>query len=264
MSGGTDTIERPQPKAPQIVKITVSDVFRAMASGLRDMQGAPAKSLAFGLLYAAFGWLILFLMIRMEWGSYAYPFATGFALVAPIAAAGLYDISRRLEKGQTVTWGGLLSCLFGPGSSQVRIMTVVSTFAYIIWLDIAAAIYVAFWGMQNIRFDTLFTNVLMSVRGLLFLAIGNAIGAALAVTVFSIMVVSLPIIYDRQVDFVTAMITSVKAVLKNPKPMLLWCAIIGFLLFLSLVSLFAGLIVVFPLLGHTTWHIYRKVVAPPA
>ncbi len=86
------------PKTPQIAAITVADIFRAMASGLRDMQRAPLLSLMFGLAYAAFGWLILYLMFKRDWGSYAYPLATGFPLVAPMAAAGLYEISRRLEK----------------------------------------------------------------------------------------------------------------------------------------------------------------------
>lgn len=252
------------PKAPAVNAIGFSDILRAMAAGLRDMQRAPFHSLAFGLAYAAFGWLILFLMIRLQWGAYAYPLATGFALVAPMAAGGLYDISRRLESGERVTWGSVLGCLFGTNGSAIRIMAVVTTFSYIIWLDIAAAIYVAFWGMKTVTFTNFVDQVLMTPKGLLFLAMGNGIGAALALTVFSIMVVSLPIVFDRKVDFVTAMITSVKAVLKNPKPMLLWCAIIGFLLALSFASLFAALIVVFPLLGHTTWHIYRKVVGSAA
>ncbi len=141
-------------------------------------------------------------------------------------------------------------------------MTIVSTFAYLLWIDIAAAFYVAFWGMKTVHFENLMETMLMTPKGLIFLMIGNSVGAVLALAVFSIMVVSLPVIFDRNVDFVTAMITSVKTVLKNPKPMLVWCVSIGILLFLSLVSLFAGLLVVFPFLGHTSWHVYRKVVQP--
>ena len=96
----------------------------------------------------------------------------------------------------------------------------------------------------------------------MFFIVGNTVGALLAGLVFSIMVVSLPMVFDREVDFVTAMITSVKSVLANPKPMLLWCVIIGVLLGLSLLSVFAGLIVTLPILGHATWHLYTRVVAP--
>lgn len=248
-------------RLPQIVSITVSDIFRAMAKGLRDMQRAPTLSLMFGLAYAAFGWLILYLMIKRDWGSYAYPLATGFPLVAPMAAAGLYEISRRLEKGLPLSFGAVLGGIFSSNGKALSIMIVVSTFAYVIWLDIAAAMYVAFWGLKTIHFENLVETMLMTPKGLIFLAIGNVVGALLAFAVFSIMAVSLPVIFDRNVDFVTAMITSVKAVLKNRKPMIVWCAIIGVLLFLSLISLFAGLLVVFPLLGHTTWHVYRKVVS---
>ncbi len=250
------------PKTPQIAAITVADIFRAMASGLRDMQRAPLLSLMFGLAYAAFGWLILYLMFKRDWGSYAYPLATGFPLVAPMAAAGLYEISRRLEKNLPVTFRAIIESILSEHGKALAIMTIVSTFAYLLWIDIAAAFYVAFWGMKTIHFENLMETMLMTPKGLIFLMIGNSVGAVLALAVFSIMVVSLPVIFDRNVDFVTAMITSVKTVLKNPKPMLVWCVSIGILLFLSLVSLFAGLLVVFPFLGHTSWHVYRKVVQP--
>jgi len=251
------------PRPPQIDPITVADIFRAMASSLRDMQRAPLYSLPFGLAYAAFGWIILYLMIARGWGSYAYPLATGFPLVAPVAAAGLYEISRRLENGQSISFAPILGGMFSANGKALGIMIVVATFAYIIWLDIAAAIYVAFWGMKTMTVQTLIEALVLTPKGLVFLAFGNLVGALLALGIYSIMAISLPIIFDRNVDFVTAMITSVKAVLKNPKPMLVWCGCIGVLLFLSLVSLFGGLLVVFPFLGHTTWHVYKKVVLPP-
>jgi uncharacterized membrane protein len=247
---------------PQVATITVATVLKAMAAGLRDTQRAPLLSLSFGLLYAAFGWLILFLMIRMNYGSYTYPMATGFALVAPFAAGRLYEISRRLENNLPVSFGAILASFFNKNGQAISIMAVVTTFSYLIWLDIAAAIYVLFFGLKPLRMNALLDAVITTPRGMVFLVVGNLVGAALALLVFSITVVSLPLVFDRDVDFVTAMITSVKSVLANPKPMLAWCLIIGFLLALSLASLFAGLLVVFPLLGHATWHLYRKAVKP--
>ena len=242
--------------------ITVSDVLFSLRDGLRDFQKAPMFGVFFGLAYAAFGWFLVYLMIGLDFGSYVYPMITGFALVAPFAAAGLYEISRRLETGEPLTWGAIFGCIFGKGGKAVGTMAMVTTFSYIIWLDIAAALYVMFFSMKPPRFDALLEAILTTPKGFVFFLVGNGIGAVLAVIVFSIMVVSLPMVFDREVDFVTAMITSVKSVLANPKPMLLWCAIIGVLTALSLASVFVGLLVTLPILGHATWHLYRRVVGP--
>ena len=242
--------------------ITASEVLFSLRDGLRDFQKAPLYGLFFGLAYAAFGWLLIYLMIGLDFGSYVYPMVTGFALVAPFAAAGLYEISRRLESGEPLSWGAILGCIFGKGGKAVGTMAIVTTFSYIIWMDIAAALYVMFFSMKPPRFDALLEAILTTPKGFVFFVVGNSIGAVLAVIVFSIMVVSLPMVFDRDVDFVTAMITSVKSVLANPRPMLLWCAIIGVFTALSLASVFVGLLVTLPILGHATWHLYRRVVAP--
>lgn len=262
MASDTTAAARQRPRAPQVQTITHGDIAKSLRDGLRDFQAAPLYGLFFGAVYAGFGWFILFLLFKLEIGSYAYPMITGFALVAPFAAAGLYEVSRRLEKGEPLSWGSVLGSVFGRGGKAVGIMAMVTTFSYIIWIDIAAALYVMFFGMKPLRFQALLEAVVTTPTGIVFLIVGNAVGAALALVVFSIMVVSLPIVFDRQVDFVTAMITSVKSVLANPRPMLLWCIIIGVLLGLSLLSIFVGLLVVLPILGHATWHLYRRVVAP--
>ncbi len=242
--------------------ISVSDVLFSLRDGLRDFQRAPVYGVFLGLVYASFGWLLIYLMVGLDFGSYVYPMVTGFALVAPFAAAGFYEMSRRLEQGLPLSWGAVLGCIFGPGGKAVGTMAIVTTFSYIIWLDIAAALYVMFFSMKPLHFNALLEAIITTPKGMVFFAAGNAIGAILALMVFSIMAVSLPMVFDREVDFVTAMITSVKAVLANPKPMLLWCVIIGVLLGLSLVSMFVGLLVSLPVLGHATWHLYRRVVAP--
>jgi len=242
--------------------ITASEVLFSLRDGLRDFQKAPLYGLFFGLAYAAFGWLLIYLMIGLDFGSYVYPMVTGFALVAPFAAAGLYEISRRLESGEPLSWGAILGCIFGKGGKAVGTMAIVTTFSYIIWMDIAAALYVMFFSMKPPRFDALLEAILTTPKGFVFFVVGNSIGAVLAVIVFSIMVISLPMVFDRDVDFVTAMITSVKSVLANPRPMLLWCVIIGVFTALSLASVFVGLLVTLPILGHATWHLYRRVVAP--
>ena len=163
---------------PVINTISLADVWRAIAAGFQDMRAAPFYSLSFGLIYAAFGWLILYLMFHLDWGVYAYPLATGFALVAPMAAAGLYEISRRIEQKQDVTLRAVGSCFWGDKGAVVSIMAVVTTFSYFIWLDIAAALYVAFWGMRTLRFDSLVETFLMTPKGIVFVLLGNDAGFA--------------------------------------------------------------------------------------
>lgn len=260
MASETTTAAGRRPQTPQIQPIGYNDIAKSLREGLRDFQAAPLYGLFFAAVYAGFGWFILFLLFALDVGSYAYPMITGFALVAPFAAAGLYEVSRRLEKAEALSWGAVLGCVFGRGGKAVGIMAMVTTFSYIIWIDIAAALYVMFFGMKPLRFQALLEAVVTTPTGLVFFMVGNAVGAVLAVVVFAIMVVSLPMVFDRQVDFVTAMITSVKSVIANPRPMLLWCVIIGVLLGLSLLSMFLGLLVVLPVLGHATWHLYRRVV----
>jgi len=247
---------------PVINTITPSDVLDALDAGIRDFRSAPKYGLFFGAFYALAGWLLVSLVFYLEHPYLAYPLATGFALFAPFAATGLYDVSRRLERGEPLSWSAVLSSVQAVSGKELAWMAVVTVFTVIIWLDIAAFLFFAFMGFGGGTSDNLINEILTTPRGWVFLAIGNAVGAILAGIVFSYSVVSFPMLYDRDVDFVTAMVTSVKSVLKNPRAMLIWAIIIAVQLVISLVSLFAGLIIALPILGHTTWHIYRKVVGP--
>ena len=245
---------------PIVNKLVYSDITKSMRSGLRDLRRAPVYGLAFGFLYAAFGWFLLYLLNTLDINYYVYPMATGFALLAPFVASGIYEVSHRLEQGLPLSWGHILSSVRTAGGKDLSWMAVVTTFSYIIWLDIAVALYVIFFGMKPLSFPELVTAILTTPAGFVFFLLGNAAGAILALIVFSITAVSMPLLFDRHVDFVTAMITSVKVVLENPRVMLLWCLIIGMLFALCIVSLFGALIVVLPFLGHTTWHLYKRAV----
>jgi uncharacterized membrane protein len=229
---------------------------------MRDFRAAPKYGLFFGAVYAIGGWLLFGLVRYFDMPYFAYPLATGFALFAPFAATGLYDVSRRLERGEPLSWSSVLGSVKSVSGKELAWMAVVTVFSLIIWLDIAAFLFFAFLGSGGGDSGNLLNEILTTARGLVFLAIGNLVGAALAGLVFSYSAVSFPMLYDRNVDFVTAMVTSVKTVMKNPWPMFIWAVIIAIYLALSLASLFLGLIVALPILGHTTWHIYRKAVGP--
>ncbi|MEZ5926111.1 MAG: DUF2189 domain-containing protein [Hyphomicrobiaceae bacterium] len=244
---------------PEVRSLGSSDLIDALATGLRDLRSAPQFGLTFGLAYAAAGWLLIALLLWLGLPYFAYPLAMGFTLVAPFAVAGLYAVSDLLERGEKPSWRRIAALVRTASGRDLRWMALITGFALVIWMDIAAFTFFAFNGFN--AFDpevlkTLFTTP----SGLAFVILGNAIGAAVAAAVFSISVVSFPMLYDRDVDFVTAMVTSVRLVIRNPATMLAWAALIGVLIVLSLLSVFVALIPVLPMVGHATWHLYRRAV----
>lgn len=263
MSDLANQATRKPPAAPVIRTIGIAEIVDCLGMGLRDFTAAPLYGLFFGGFYAAGGWFLAYLFYALEINYYVYPMATGFAMVAPFVAAGLYEVSRRLENDQPLAWGPVLTSVRTGGGKDLGWMVLTTTFAYIIWLDIAIALYVIFFGLNPLGLRELMEAVVTTPTGALFFLIGNAAGAVLSLAVFAITAVSFPLLFDRDVDFVTAMITSVKTVLQNPRPMLFWCAIIGVCLGLSILSVFVGLLIALPVLGHATWHLYRRVIALP-
>jgi len=139
-------------------------------------------------------------------------------------------------------------------------MALVTGFSLFIWMDIAALLSFGFMGFQLFSFSELVDLIFTTPLGLLFLFVGNAAGAIIAFAVFSYSVISIPMLFHRDIDFVTAMITSVRFVVRNPKVMAFWCALIAALMAVSILSGLIGLIVTLPVLGHTTWHLYRRAV----
>jgi uncharacterized membrane protein len=250
--------------APQIVALKRDDVVGALEAGWRDFKAAPLFGLCFGLLYTLGGWAIFALSFGSGLYYFAYPLATGFALVAPFVAAGVYDVSRRLERGETPTWAGIYETVSGAGTRELGWMALVLTFALIIWLDFAVFLYLMFYGIHMPDFSEFFVEALSTPSGLMFLLVGNAAGALIAFCVFSITVIACPLLLDRDVDFVTAMLTSLRCVRDNFWQMLGWAAIIALWMAVAMVTLMLGLVVILPVFGHATWHLYRKAIAPEA
>lgn len=258
-----DSSERPAPPrpAPEIRRIGISDVGASLAKAARDFRNAPGYALFFGLFYASGGWLIIAMLYWLSLPYLAYPMAMGFALIAPFVVTGLYDVSRRLERGEPLSWSSVLGSVWDTRRKDLRWMAIVTAFTLVIWLDIAALMFFGFLGFKPLD-GAFFRELFTTPGGLLFLLIGNVTGAIIAFFVFSISVISFPMLFDRDVDFVTAMTSSVKSVAHNPVPMALWCITIAILVAISIASAFVALIVVLPLLGHASWHLYRAVIAP--
>lgn len=255
VSGRTDPVVR---------RIAAADIAEALGQGLRDFQAMPLYGLAFGAIYAAGGIAILLCLTAFGMVYLAYPLAAGFAMIGPFVAVGLYEVSRRREAAQPVSVHAIWSTI--RSRSEVGWMAFVTLFVFVIWMYQVRLLIALLLGL-NASFDSInefITVVLTTNEGLLFLAIGNAVGAALSLILFSLTVVSFPLLLDRDVDFVTAMITSVRAVVTSPLPMIGWAALIVVLLALSAMPYFLGLVVTLPVLGHATWHLYRRIIAPVA
>ena len=141
-------------------------------------------------------------------------------------------------------------------------MSLITGFSMFIWLDIAAVLFFGFFGLKSMSIYDLLREIFTTGTGWVFLLVGNAAGAVLAMLVFSISVTSFPMLYHRDIDFITAMVTSVRVVRRNPKPMVFWAATIAVITGLSLLSGFAGLFLTLPILGHASWHLYRRAVLP--
>lgn len=246
---------------PGVRRLQVADLVEVVAAGMRDFRAAPKYGLFFGGLYAVAGWLLVTLLWQFDLPYFAYPLAMGFALIAPFAAVGFYAVSDHLEKDKPLTWSSLFGAIGAAARRDLRWMALITGFALVIWMDIAALLFFGLMGFS--AFGPNFIETLLTTpTGLIFLVLGNLSGALIAMGVFSISVVSFPMLYDRDVDFVTAMVTSVQLVIANPTTMMVWCVVIGVLTGLSLLSMFLGLFLVLPVIGHATWHLYQRGVEP--
>jgi uncharacterized membrane protein len=226
------------------------------------LRAAPVYGLAVGALHAAGGWIAIVFATVSGLHYFTYPFLTGFALVAPFMASALYEVSRRLERGEPLSWAAVLRSVQAGGGRDLGWMCLVSLFAFLLWVDYAFFLYLIFYGAHAVAPMDFVREALSTQKGLLFILVGNVVGGMIAFVVFSITVVSCPLLLDRDVDFVTAMVSSVKSVLLNPWPLLAWALTIALFLAFGVLSGLLGLIVALPLLGHASWHVYRKLVEP--
>ena len=256
----TPTPPRPD---PVVARIAVADVVEAFAAGLRDFQAAPSFGLFFGGIYALGGLFILMAVTRLGLPYLAYPLAAGFVLIGPFVAVGLYEVSRLRERNEPLRWRAVLGVVFAQRQRELSWMAFVTLFVMMIWLYQVRLLLALFLGFQSFSsFGGFLTVIATTPEGLMFLAVGNVVGAVLATVLFSLTVVSFPLLLDREVDFITAMITSVRAVAQNPVPMLGFAACVVVLSVVAMLPLFLGLVIIMPVLGHATWHLYRRVVAP--
>ncbi len=246
------------PPAATPRKLEIDDLKAALRAGLADFKKAPVFGLFFALVYVLGGLGLWFGLGAAGQPVWFIPIAAGFPLFAPFAAVGLYEVSRRIEAGEPLSFGPVLSVLGGRGDGQLALMAVLVLIIFGFWIILARGIFAIFLAQSGIGFESL--GVLWSLPGVTMLLLGSLVGAMVALALFSITVISLPMLLDREIDFVTAMITSVETVRINPQVMVTWAAVIAGLLFGAMIPAFLGLFIVLPVLGHATWHLYRRAI----
>ncbi len=247
---------------PEVRRVTLDDLNEAVVAGIADFRAHPGYGLAIGAAFAVLGWVLFLLLAEMGLPFLIYPAAMGFALIAPFAAAAFYAVSDLRERAQPVTPAAVIAGLSRERHRRdLGWMALVTFLALILWLEIAAVLTFAVGGINT--FDTdYFAKLLDSPSGFVFLIIGNLAGAAIGFAVFAITVISFPMLYHRDTDFITAMVTSVRLVEKNPITLIAWAIFIGFIITLSVMTAFVGLVILLPIIGHSTWHLYRLAVEP--
>ncbi|MFA6155646.1 DUF2189 domain-containing protein [Mesorhizobium sp.] len=248
---------------PTVRHITTADLWEALRLGAEDFWAKPSHYVFLCLIYPAVG------LILTQWTSGAngiqliYPLMSGFALVGPFAAIGLYEISRRRELGMNTSWRHALDVRHSPAIPSIAVIGIMLVALFLLWLYTAQSIYTALFGDQPPASITGFVrDVLTTDKGWALILAGNAAGLVFAVVVLTTTVVAFPLLLDRDVGAVSAIETSARAALANPLQMAVWGLLVAVLLVVGSIPLFAGLAVVMPVLGHATWHLYRKLIEP--
>lgn len=245
---------------PEPARIGLPDLAEAVSAGWRDFRRAPAFGLLFAAFYVAGGLVIATVAFASgrEW--WLIPFILGFPLIAPFAAVGLYEVSRRIEAEEPLDWRAVLGVVFAQKDRQIPSMAMVILLLFMFWVFVAHTVFALFMGVSALTNVTSSFGLLLEGRGLAMLIVGTLIGGGFAAVLFSFTVVGLPVLLDREVDFISAIIASVRAVAMNPSVMAIWAAIITGMLFLAIMPYFFGLFIALPVLGHSSWHVYRRLI----
>lgn len=248
-------------KVPEVRTMEMADIPHALKAGWRDFRRKPMMGLFFAHIYVVGGWLIyLFLFVtEQEW--WALPLTVGFPLIAPFLAVGLYEVSHRLEMGETdIRRNDILGVVWRQRLRQLPLMSWVIIVYFLFWSFFAHMLFALFMGPSVLMNVSSSYAYLLQPEGLLMLLTGTAFGAVFAFILFCLTVISLPLLLDKELDFVTAMLTSIAVVKRNPRVMIAWGAVIAALTFVAMLPALLGLFIALPVLGHASWHIYRRAL----
>ena len=257
----TDQTGTPPAALPELLAPDITDLRYALHEGWRDFLAHPLYGAFFALVYVMGGWL-LFLAFTVKgqvW--WTLPAAAGFPILGPFIACGFYEISRRRESGEAMRLSAVLGVVLRQKDRQIPSMAAVVVVFFLFWNFLSHMIFALFLGKATMTNVSSSLAIFLTPEGLAMLAFGTAVGAVFATVLYALTVVSLPMLLDREVDFMTAMLTSFALVRENPVVMLGWGAFIAVMLFLAMLPGFLGLFIALPVLGHASWHLYRRAVA---
>ena len=247
---------------PQIRKIHVADIKEALACGIDDFLSMPSHAVVLSLIYPIVGLLLVRIAIGRAVMPLVFPIMAGFALVGPFAALGFYEMSRRREQQLACSARHVISALFhSPSLSDIAALGLCLTAVFLFWLIVAQAIYLLNFGYAAAEWMPFLRDLFTTSAGWTLIVVGNGVGFLFAMLVLAVGVVSFPLLLDRPVGLSEAVRTSCRAVAANTVPMAFWGLVVAAGLVLGSVPLLFGLAAVVPVLGHSTWHLYRRVVA---
>lgn len=246
---------------PRIRHIGLSDLFIAIRRGVDDFAAMPSHAVFLCVFYPVAGIFMGAAVLRYNVLPLLFPLVAGFALVGPFAAVGLYELSRRRELGLDSSWEHAFDVFRSPARYSVFGLGILLTIVFLVWLALAQALYVQTLGDAPPASLAAFVHALFfTPAGWNLIIWGNLVGFAFAVMVFAVSVVSFPLLIDKNVGVPVAMLTSIRAVLADPVTLAVWGLIVAASLVLGSLPFFLGLAVVMPILGHASWHLYRRVV----
>ena len=257
----SDIVLTPDNAAVPVRRIGFADLRAALAEGLADFMAKPSHVIFLALIYPIVGVVLVQAAVLNDLIPLLFPLVAGFAILGPVAAVATYEVSRRREHGADTSWTDLRRLSRSPEARRIAEMAAVLLVIFVAWLGAADAIYQATLGAAAPPTLGAFVHaVLTTSSGWTLIVVGNLVGLGFAASAFTVGVVSFPLILDRGVGLRTAIATSARCVADNPVVLAAWGALVAAALAVGMALLFVGLAVALPVLGHASWHLYRKLV----
>lgn len=255
--------QRASSHAVRVGEIGPEDLGIALRKGLDDFQSMPTHVVFVSFIYPILGIILASLAFGKDVLPLLFPLASGFALIGPFAALGLYELSRRRELGLDTSWRHAFDVLKSARIGSILALGILLLVIFVAWLFAADALYTWLLGpMEPTTLGQFVSRVFTTPEGWALIVVGNGVGLLFAIVALTISAVSFPLLLDQDVGVATAIETSVRAVTRNPRTMALWGLVVAIALALGSLPLFVGLAVVLPILGHASWHLYREIVVP--